>query len=579
MKKCVKRTEYRVVPRAIALAALMATLPAAYAVELSGPDDDVAMSWNNTIRYGMAFRAKGQSPALTGNPNADDGDRNFDKGLISNRLELLTEFDIKSNQGFGGRISAQGWYDTVYNRRNDNPGFAGGAVPNQTSVGASDFTRTTRRLHGQDLQLRDAFAFLNSDVGGKAVTVRLGQHALVWGESLFFAGNGIAGAQNRFDIARLQADPTAQAKEFVLPVPQLSGQIQVTPAVTIGAYYQAEWKPNTFPAVGSYFSQGDLFGPGAENMWVGPGMAVPRTADMKAKDSGQGGLQLRWRAGDTDYGLYWMKFHDKTPQIVTQLGLAGFGPGGPIAMPVGFYQAYHENTKLLGASASHTFGDANFAIEASFRRNQVLASSGGTVDATPLLNALLPPGAAPTVDNAGNPAYAVGNTAHVNVSTIWALTPNALFRESNLVGEIAWNRVLSCRKHCSAPAPGIPAALDPNGKRDAWGLRMVFTPTYRQVMSGVDLSIPIGFSYSPKGGRSLAMGPGVLPPENGGDITIGMNVVYDATWHFNAAYTHFYGRADTLLSSNPAQATAPPYTYGQTLKDRDFLMLTLRRTF
>lgn len=578
MTKCVKRAGIRAVPRAAAPIALSAftaftallAMPAAHALELSGPDDSVSMTWNNTIRYGMAFRAKGQSPVLTGNPNADDGDRNFGKGLISNRLELLSEFDLKSNQGFGARISAQGWYDTVYNKSNDNPGFAGGAVPNNSSVAPNEFNRTTRRLQGRDIQLRDAFAFFNADLDGKPTTVRVGQHAVVWGESLFFAGNGIAGAQNRFDIGRLQADPTAQAKEFVLPVPQISGQIQATPEVTIGAYYQPRWEPNRFPAVGSYFSVGDLFGPGAENMWTGPFSSVPRAADMKARNSGQGGVQVRWRAQDTDYGVYLMKFHDKTPQIVTLVGPTG---------PTGFYQAYNEDTKLLGASASHTFGDANVAIEASVRHNQALASSGGAADITPLLRALPFPVPVPTVDNAGNPAYAVGNTAHVNLSTIWSLPPNVLFRESTLVGELAWNRMLSCTKNCVSAAPGVPAALDPNGSRNAWGMRMVFTPTYRQVMPGMDVSVPIGLSYSPKSSRSLAIGPGVLPPANGGDMTIGVSVVYDAAWYFDAAFTHFYGSADTLLSSDPTKASAPPYTYGQTLKDRDFLTLTLRRTF
>lgn len=568
MTKYVRRTGLRTAPRALAFTALVATLPVGQAMELSGPDDEVKLTWNNTIRYGLGFRTSGQSAALTGNPNADDGDRNFGKGLISNRVELLSEFDARSNHGFGARISAQGWYDTVYNRSNDNPGFAGGAVPNNTSVPANQFNATTRRLQGRDLQLRDAFAFYNGDVNGVPVTVRAGQHALVWGESLFFAGNGIAGAQSPFDIARLQADPTAQAKEFVLPVPQISGQIQLTPTVTVGAYYQPKWKANTFPAVGSYFSVGDLFGAGAENMWVGPAASVPRAADLKARNSGQGGIQLRWRADETDYGLYWMNFHDKTPQIVTLIGPTG---------PTGFYQAYNENTKLLGVSASHTFGDANFAIEASVRRNQALASSGGAVDLSPLMAAIGVPAAA--VDNAGNPAYAVGNTAHVNLSTIWSLAPNALARESTVVGEIAWNRVLSCTRNCYSNNPAVPAALDPNGTRNAWGLRVVFTPTYRQILSGMDLSIPVGFSYSPKSSRSLAFGPGVLPPANGGDVTIGMSVVYDATWYFNLAYTHFYGTADTLLSSDPTKAAAPPYTYGQSLKDRNFISLSLRRTF
>lgn len=579
MIKRVRRARSRAVPLTTVALLLAGTPVIGHAIELTDPGSDVAVSWTNTIRYGAAFRTKGHSDALTRNANADDGDRNFDRGLVSNRLEVLSELDLQTKVGFGARVSGQAWYDTVYNRHNDNPGFAGGAVPNQTSVGQDQFTHTTRRMQGRDVQLRDAFVSYRNSIGDMPFSVRVGQHALVWGESLFFAANGIAGAQNRFDIARLKRDPTAQAKEFVLPVPQVSGQLQISEDVSIGAYYQARWKPNTFPAVGSYFSVNDLFGPGAENMWIGPGMAVAKGHDMEARNSGQGGVQIKWHAWDTDFGLYWLKFHDKTPQIITQLGLAGFGPGGPIVKPSGFYRAYHEDTKLVGFSANRTFGDANIAIEASYRRNQALASSGGTVDATGLMQALLPPGAVSPLNNSSNPAYAVGNTAHVNVSAIWALPPNALFRESTLVGEVAWNRMLSCTKNCSSLNPGVPAALDPNGSRDAWGLRMVFTPTFRQALPGLDVSVPISFSWSPKGSRSLALGPGVLPPAGGGDVSVGLSMVYDAAWYVDLAYTHYYGRADTLMSSDPSKAGAPPFTYGQDLKDRNFVSLTLRRSF
>lgn len=579
MIKRVRRVYTRALPFAAATVLWAGASAPGYAIDLTDPDGDVAVSLTNTVRYGAAFRTRGQSDTLTGNPNSDDGDRNFNRGLISNRLELLTELDLQAKNGLGARVSSQAWYDTVYNRGNDNPGFAGGAAPNQTSVGPDRFTRTARRQHGRDLQLRDAFVSYRSSVNDMPFSLRVGQHALVWGESLFFAANGIAGAQNRFDIARLKGDPTAQAKEFVLPVPQVSGQLQITPDLSIGAYYQARWKPNTFPAVGSYFSVNDMFGPGAENMWIGPGMAIPKTQDMEARNSGQGGVQVRWRGWETDFGLYWLRFHDKTPQLVTQLGLAGFGPNGPIVAPTGFYHAYHEATKLLGFSASHTFGDANIAIEASYRRGQRLASSGGTVDPTGLLQALSPPGTVSAMDNSGNPAYAVGNTAHVNISTIWSLPPNALFRESTLVGEVAWNRMLNCTKNCTSQSPGVPPALDPNGSRDAWGMRLVFTPTFRQALPGLDVSVPIGFSWSPKGSRPLALDPGILPPAGGGDISLGLSMVYEASWYIDLAYTHFYGRADTFMSSDPAQAGAPPFTYGQDLRDRNFISLTLRRSF
>jgi hypothetical protein len=252
------------------------------------------------------------------------------------------------------------------------------------------------------------------------------------------------------------------------------------------------------------------------------------------------------------------------------------GATGP--QPIGFYQAYNQGTDVFGASASRTFGDANFAVEASVRRNQALSSSGGTADVSAMLTAITGH-PVPASDNTDHPAYATGKTAHVNMSTIWTLQPSPLWREAMLVGELAWNRMLSCDRNCVAPAPGAAPALDPNGSRDAWGVRMVFTPMYRQVISGLDLGVPIGIGWSPRGSRSLALGPGVLPPEKGGDFTIGLAGLYNGIWNFNLAYTHFFGRADTTLSSDPARAAAPPYTYGQSLRDRDFVSLTVRRSF
>lgn len=558
---------------------------------------DWQFNWTNMIKYSAGLRAKGQNSALTtggGNAaNFDDGDHNFDRGLMSNRLDLSSELDVVFKDRYGVRVSGAAWYDFVYNSTNDNPGFAGGAAPNQTSVPYNKFTGTTRDLSGRKAEFRDAFVFgkFGEDY---PVTVRLGQHSVVWGESLFFAGNAIAGAQNAFDIARLMADPTAQAKEFVLPVPQISAQTTIG-STTIAAYYQFGWRSNRFPAVGSYFSAADIFGPGAENMYVGPGAYVNRIGDIKPDESKQAGLSVRWRAIETDFGLYLARFNDHTPQLVTTLGF-GMGGAGPTPIPDGFVQTYHQGTDLFGASASHTFGNANVAIEGSIRNNASLASSGGSLDMYRFNSGLaaflsgigVPASAIPPIgtvaNNSNHPAYAVGRTAHINLSTIWTVSPNALFNESTFVGEIAWNRMLSCDKNCSPMLDSsgnvvAPSALDPNGTRDGLGMRGVFTPVYRQVISGLDLSVPFSVSYSPKNSRPLAVGPGVLPPAGGGDVTLGINGVYNNAWNINLQYTHFYGPANTLLSSKVADASAPPYTWGQTLRDRDFFMFSVSRSF
>lgn len=553
-----KRVHARVVPRAIALAAVMVFAGSvAIAADESETDHDLKVDWTNTFKYGAAARVKGQDPALVGNPvtspNADDGDRNFGKGLISNRVEWLTELDAESKQGFGARVSALGVYDSVYNGSNSNPGFAGGAYPNQNSVPYNQFTNTTRDQMGRRLEIRDAFLFGKTDVGDMPLTARLGQHALLWGESLFFANNAIAGAQSAFDISRLLSDPTAQAKEFVLPVPQLSAQLQVSPSLTLGGYYQFRFTPNRLPAEGSYFSTSDIVAPGAEQLLLPyPLPAAQRTADVNPSNTGQYGLEAKWRVDETDLGLYAIRFHDKNPQQVSVLGGTP-----PQLFPTSYYLTYQPAITALGVSASRSFGDMNLAAEFSVHHNQDLASSGHAVDLSAVFGG-------PASNNTSNPAYAVGDTAHLNVSTIWSLQPSSLWHEATFVGEMAWNRLLKCTQSCSA--------LDPNATRDAVSFREVFQPMYRQVVPGLDLGVPIGLGYTPKGSRS-SLGPFGFPPVGGGDLTLGLSGIYNQVWRINLAYTHFFGQAASLLDATQS------FSYQQTLADRDFVAFTVSRSF
>jgi hypothetical protein len=552
---------------ASAAAALVMAAPA-LAFQFDTPDD-WSVRWDNTLKYSNAVRLKEQSARLISNANEDDGDRNFDRGLISNRLDLFSEFDVQ-RQGWGARLSGAAWYDQVYNSRNDNPGFQGGAFPNQTSVGYDQFTRSTRNLHGRKAEMLDWFAFGKADLGDMKATFRLGQHAIVWGETLFFGANGIAGGMAPADVSKLISVPGTQFKEITRPVPQLSMQLAITPNLSVAAYYQFRYQANRLPAVGSYFSQADVNVDGAEQLLLaGPGSPFAynavRDADVKPRNSGQGGVRVSWRAADTDFGAYAIRFHNKSFQQVTRLALAnGFVSPGPGS----YYLTYHEGIKAYGLSASHTFGSANVAAEVSMRTNQDLSSSHAA-DASALAF-----GALPANDNAGNPAYAVGKTAHANVSTLWTLDPTWLYSEAGLTAEVAWNRVLSCQKNCTVyDAATSRGTIDPNSTRDAYALRLVFEPSYRQVLPGLDVSIPVGLGYAPRGSRSRALGPGNFPPENGGDMSIGLNGAYLGDWRFSLAYTHYFGPEKLFLDSSNS------FSYGQSLKDRDFIAMSLRRTF
>jgi hypothetical protein len=558
--------------------ASLAAMPLARASEFATGNPDLTIRWDNTVKYSAARRVKSPSPILTANPNLNDGDLNFNQGLISNRADLLSEFDLTYKQ-MGVRLSGAAWYDGVYNRSNDHPDDG---TANQLSVRYNSFTDDTRTIHGRKAELLDAFVFSKFNLGNKPVTVRAGRHAQVWGESLFFGGNAIAGGMMPIDAVKLLSVPNTQFKEALRPVPMLSGQVQLTPDVAVAAYYQLRWQGHRLPAVGSYFSQVDLVREGGEQILLGlPTVArggpflqdnAPRVGDEKAANSGQGGLRVGIRHGETDYGLYAIRFHNKGPQQITNMGLrpvTGFIPGpgctvpgsvqtGPASCalpgPVSYRLAYHEGIRAYGASASRTFNNVNLAAEVSIRHNQDLASMG-VVDTSAL-------GGSP-VNNSSRPPYATGRTAHANLSALWSLRPSPLFREANFAGEVIWNRALKVQRNA--------ALVPPNAKRDAFALRGVFEPVYRHVVPGLDLSVPVGLGYAPKGSRSMALGPGT--PEGGGDINIGLNGTYLNTWILSLSYTHYYGK------EQPVADAKGMLTYAQSLKDRNFVAFSVRRTF
>src|SRR5476649_2185942 len=101
-----------------ALGFLMASGRHAGAAQLYAADGlDVRL--DNTLRYSAALRLESPSAALLGYANGDDGDRNFAPGLVSDRFDILSEFDIAVGD-FGAHTSATAWYDTVYQARTDN---------------------------------------------------------------------------------------------------------------------------------------------------------------------------------------------------------------------------------------------------------------------------------------------------------------------------------------------------------------------------------------------------------------------------------------------------------------------------
>jgi hypothetical protein len=567
---------------AMAVAAACA-LPAAQAIDLESPNPDYKIRLDLTPKYSTGYRLKDPSAALSrmdvavdpGTVNEDDGNHNFRKGLISSRWDLLTELDV-SGKNFGGRISGSAWHDSVYLRPNaysGTPLYANGmptgvVIPtanNQPGQAPNEFLPATRRQHGQGTELLDAFVYFKGEVGGMNGTVRVGKHSLQWGESLFFGQNGIANAQGPVDVAKIMSVPGWQFKEVLLPVEQVSGSLQLAEGVSLGAYYQLKWRPSKIPGVGSYFSNQDYVGTGTVNFGAGGALPYEALKDNRPKDSGQGGVQLRWSPTGSDYefGFYAAQYHDKTPAVP----VFDFVNGN-------VRLEYAKNIRTVGASVTSSIGQLNWALEGSVRSNAPLNSDPAVLGLGPIRSC---------GTSSADPCHAVGRTAHLQLSGIYVLQPGPLWGGGAVVGELAYNRTLKVTKDIFALGPNGTSVglggLDPNTTKGAWAMRMIFEPQYFQVMPGLDISVPIGLGYN-FGGRSSAVANFAGGVSNGGDFSIGLKGKYQSAWNFALSYTGYLGSAKTFTQTLVPGAGSPrQLTFGQSLKDRSFLSFTVSRTF
>ncbi|HYM18118.1 MAG TPA: DUF1302 family protein, partial [Micropepsaceae bacterium] len=338
-------------------------------------EGDAQLRWDNTLKYTTAVRLSGQSAYLIAGRNSDDGDRAFNPGVISNRFDLYSQLDF-SKAWFGFDASAAFWYDTIYNQKNDNNSPA---TFNPISVPHNEFPHAVRTLHGQNAELVNGFLYANTDIAGMPLSMRLGRHTLLWGESLFFPENGIAGGQAPVDEIKALGQPTSYAKDISMPVTQASLSLQVAGNITLEGYYQFEWRKTRLPGVASYFSIADDLDEGGERWFTRSGQFMLRRPDQRPPDSGQFGAAIRLSSDDVDYGLYALRFHAKDPLVYYRPGVV-LGSNPPIITDpsivdlstgqVGVYNlVYPQGIEIYGLSASGYLGDWNVAGEVSARRN------------------------------------------------------------------------------------------------------------------------------------------------------------------------------------------------------------------
>ena len=396
-------TEVRPLRRAIAVslaaaAALAAGSANAFEFKLEGWD----ARWDTTVSYGQTYRVQSPDSRLiavanggTGrSANGDDGNLNYNTGMVSNTLKAVTELAVDGGD-YGIFVRASAMYD---HEVQDQP------------TQRTPISKAGKNLAGAYTRLLDAFAYARFDLGGHELDLRAGRLVANWGESTFIQG-GINNAINHFDASALRV-PGAELREAYLPQEMVKVSFAITPNLTAEGLYLFDWNETLPEPAGTYFGSTDLASAGSTKAMLGFGgisdlgmdfrplggpfisnyQAIRRLDTVEAKSSGQYGLSLKYFADNindgTEFGLYFMNYHSKLPVVSgvtgSQLGI-GNAIGGLTAVAAAA-QALGSGLPFASAVTLATATAVSRAAAAGGNMSAATAQSYATYGANLALN-------------------------------------------------------------------------------------------------------------------------------------------------------------------------------------------------
>ncbi|MCD4719191.1 MAG: DUF1302 domain-containing protein [Desulfobacula sp.] len=365
-----------------------------YAVQLYD-DKGYTINLDTTLSWGAKWRLDDRDPDLIhvingGNKagaNGDNGNLNFDKGLISNAIKATSELEIKKDN-FGLFVRGTAFYDYEI-MKNDREYVQLGEIGKEQA--------------GKDVELLDAYIWGAHDFGEVPVMLKVGEQVVNWGESVFIR-NGI-NAINPIDAGAIRV-PGSEVREALIPEGMVNFSISPTLNTSIEAIYLYDWGETEADASGTYFSNNDWvtpdgfkavldqspFGDMQDASLDDTFMAIGRSATREASDQGQWGASFKAYVpalNDTEFGFFYLRYHSRLPlgsaTTGTQAGAQTAGiiaaSAPPIGMAVGVALAGGA-TVPQAIAAGTAAGVAAGAPQESSQAIAATAATGGNVAAT-----------------------------------------------------------------------------------------------------------------------------------------------------------------------------------------------------
>lgn len=546
--------------RALLLGLAVAVPGAAHAVDFNM--GKVAASFDSTLSTGFQARIEGRDCSIIGNDNggcvptsselqarmgggalanpdinylnADSGNLNYSEGDVTSWVVKGThELALRGPDGWSGLVRGT---------------WSGDLAADHTDRTALE--TEAKNIVNADAELLDLWMAKSFSWGDQNAKVKFGNQVLSWGEDIFIPG-GI-NTINAIDFRKAHI-PGTQVKEILKPAPMISLSSGLTKNLSGEAYYQFMWNAHTFDPVGSFFSISDVVGPGRRAFYLpssalgqargtsgdeGSNLAVtatPGVSDNDPKMTGQYGANLRYRMGSAEVAGYYIRYHDKLPQVSFL--------GSTAQAPAAFFVDYGEDRDLFGVSGNMPvttpMGEVALGAEASYRPRDSVA-----ID--------------PTVPAAGH-AYALGNYNKGYVEEEkWQghVTANYLFpphsplgRLQNAIGgvdgymlvEAAMTAYPELKRDGSIPYL-LPNYTMPD--KYSWGYVVELATTFPEVLgSPFNMTPLIDFTHDVQGTT-----PNALPfVEDRMSLAFALNFDYQSQFKWGLQYVRYWGGGNNNL--------------------------------
>ncbi len=580
---------------------------------------------NLELSYGLLARVEDRDPHLvaivnggtSASANFDDGDLNYDEGVVSNMLQTSGEVAVQW-RWLGAYVRGIGFYDfeTELSGRERSP----------LSGDADDYV-------GWNVELRDYYLDASLNLRGMPVHLRVGDQVINWGESTFLRF-GVQNVNALDLVATLR--PASSARDVQIPQGMLWAAANLTEEVAVEAYYQYEWQRVRTPPIGWFFSDNNSIGAdGLGGAMVGGGlfsdlgtdldtafqlppgtlgfdpdfMRVPGEGSHEPSDQGQGGFTVQAilpRLNSTKLALHFINYHSRLPVISARTADAaavaatspaavaaratmlapiyeaeGLPPAqaaaaaaaaasaltiGEYASEASFFTSYPENIQMLGLSfntatlrtGTLVSGEVSHHFDYPFQilPADVLGAAFSPIEFDPSFGQGPLGDFGPDQDVRG---IARRGRTQLELGLRQLFGPR-LGASQTIIGiDFGWVHVhdLPSRDRLRFSAPGVtgPSDFSHLPDADSWGYRLLAALNYEGVLGAFTVQ-PHAAWFHDVGG--VTPGPGGAFVEGRKAFSVGVAVDYTNTWLLQLDYTTLFGAGRYNL-----------------LNDRDFLRFQL----